>query len=250
MAERPDVPFALVDLAQVRGLADWERLPPASPQPWPLPVVPEPNGHNREQYGQLLHVPGIDLAAADPGGLHLWHLIDEPSSLHALLSLQIETWGQLRALAEYGGVGLLDDATDVIERCRARALTIGTIAECWRIGRGRPVDRIVLRDSEAVTEVFIDRVSQLAESLEGDGVALLCALEDGRVTWFRASACMTLKEYLEEHGYIDLTPPLSPNDVRARVLANSAPDLAAGLVTPDWVNTMLATLWCDGGTTG
>jgi len=243
MAEHDDVPFALVDLARVRGLADWERLPPAEPQAWPMPAVPAPNGHDRDQYGLLLHVPGIDLSAADTGGIHLWHLVDDLTALHRLLSIPIETWGQLRTLTEYGGIALLADMPGLFDRCRARVQVIATIAEAWRIGRGRPVDRQVLVDSGAVTSNFIDRVAQLAESLDGDAVALVEALENGEVARFRTASCADLKDYLVEHGYIDLTPPLSINDVHARVLASSASDLAANVVTPDWINTTLSTLW-------
>jgi hypothetical protein len=240
MADRPDVPFALVDLAQVRGLADWERLPVAPPQAWPLPAVPAPNGHDREAYGQLLNVPGIDLTAADSGYIHLWHLIDEPLALHSLLSLQIETWGQLRTLAEHGGVSTPFASPALIERCRARARVIETLAEAARVGRGRPVDRAALLESGAITTIFIDRATQLTIELNGDAKALLDALEAGQLRSFHTNARLRLQEYLEEYGYIDLTPPLPPELIRARVLASGGQALADGLLTHEWINTMLA----------
>jgi hypothetical protein len=224
----------------VRGLADWERLPVAPPHEWPLPAVPAPNGHDRNAYGQLLKVPGIDLTSADSGRIHLWHLIDEPAELHGLLSLQIETWGQLRTLAEHGGVNTPFAPPALIECCRARARVIETLAEATRIGLGKPVDRAALLESGAITPVFIDRATQLAAERDGDARALLDSLEAGQLRGFYTNSRLRLQEYLEEHGYIDLTPPLTPDLIRARVLASSGQALADGLLTHEWINTALA----------
>ncbi len=245
MADCQDVEFALIDLAQVRGLSDFERMPLEHPQPWPMPVVLAPNGHNRDSYGQLLRVPGIDLNEFDAGSIHLWHLIDDPSSLHKHLCVQIETWGQLRTLSEYGGgIPNVDDPA-LVERCRARALVFATIAETWQVGRGRPVDRAVLIDSGAITGVFLDRATDLAESLSGNAAALMKAIEVGRLPRFHSTYLRRLQTYFEEHGYIDSTPPLNLNAARGRVYAAASPAVASGLLSFDWVNQMLSTLWPD-----
>ncbi|MDQ3548668.1 MAG: hypothetical protein M3439_07585, partial [Chloroflexota bacterium] len=243
MAGQPDVPFALIDLAQARGLAEWERLPPVAPQAWPLPVVPAPNGHDRDAYGELLRVPGIDLAASDPGSLHLWHLIDEPPALHRLLSMQIETWGQLRTLVAHGGLSMLDDMPGTLEHCRARADVIVAIADSWQVGRGRPIDRAVLVDSRLVSKRFMEPVVRLAQSLDGDAAALIDALRGRQLAHFHSAICNDLEHFFEEQGYIDPTPALSLDDARARVLASAAADLEAGVLTVDWVNIMVSTLW-------
>ena len=71
------------------------------------------------------------------------------------------------------------------------------------------------------------------------------ALEGKRIARFRQSACDALREYLEQHGYLDPRDRLAPEDVRARVLGAVARDIERGLIGVETVDRMIAA--CMGG---
>lgn len=62
------------------------------------------------------------------------------------------------------------------------------MARYWRVRRGQPVDRHGLEESGAVSDTFIDRVSDLAGRLAGDDKALLAAVERDRTKGFAATS--------------------------------------------------------------
>jgi hypothetical protein len=133
-------------LAAVRGLAETERTPLRRIVTAPPPAVPPSNGHSHEEYGRILKVPGIDRRRG-AGSVHLWHIIDDVELLHRVLALGIETWGQWHTIVEHGG-GLGDDAqSDAYHRTAARANLIDSLGQLWRIGRGLPLNRHVIRES-------------------------------------------------------------------------------------------------------
>ena len=235
-----DVPHRLIDLAEARGLAATERLPLREITALPQPKVPEPTGLSREAYAALLQVPAFDPSKREVGGTHLWHLVEDPRVLHKFLSLGVNTWGQLRTLGRFNSDVLVNGSADAYRRAAAAAKALEALGDAWRVGRGRRVDRQVILDSGAVTANFIDRVAALAESLGGDAARLVAALEAGQVPRFRTDATTGLRAYLVENGYIDERPPLSVEQVRARLLAAVADDIRDGCFDPGRVDEYLA----------
>lgn len=233
-----DVASAFVDLGAARGQAARERLPRAPMGPRGTP--PAPDGRTREEYAAALGVPGIDWTANDAGGTHLWHLVTDLPALHALLSVGIQSWGQLRTLVECGGCVGLPEGT--LERAAARARALEAAGGLWRVGRGRPVDAATVRASGAVGPSFEPAVCELAERLGGDARALLAALQDGALPWFRSRSAERLRAYLAEHGYLDERAPLGRDEVAARVLAAASQDLDVGRIGHDGIAEMLAGL--------
>lgn len=59
---------------------------------------------------------------------------------------------------------LIDE--DLFERADAAARAIRAAFDAWRMGRGMPVDRAVLQESDAVSDTFIDEVTKLAKRLD------------------------------------------------------------------------------------
>lgn len=232
------VASAFVDLGAARGGAARERLPRAPMGPRSTP--PAPDGRTREEYAAALGVPGIDWTADDAGGTHLWHLVTELPALHALLSVGIQTWGQLRTLVDCGGCAGLAEGT--LERAAARARVLETAGGLWRVGRGRPVDAATVRASGAVGPTFEQAVCELAERVGGDARALLAALHSGALPWFRRRSADGLRAYLAEHGCLDGRDPLDRDEVAARVLAAASPDLDVGRIGHSEIAEMLAGL--------
>jgi uncharacterized protein YhaN len=238
--EDGDVPHRLIDLAEARGLAATERLPLRDIQPLAQPKIPEPVGLSREQYAALLQVPAFDPARPEVGGTHLWHLIDDPKTLHRFLKLGINTWGQLRTLGSFNSDVLVNGSADAFRRASAAAKALEVLAESWRVGRGKPVDRQTIEDSGAVTERFLDEVCALLDEVGHEGSRLIDALEAGRVKGFRRDATAALQTYLLEHGHIDPRPPVPPEQIRARMLAAAAADIAEGRFDPARVDEYLS----------
>jgi len=219
---------------------------PLPPPPPPRPPVPAPAGRNHREYGELLGVPAIDPWARGPGGeigiggVHLWHLVPEPEALHTLLAAGFELWGPARALLERGAAeGVVPGGTSLLRRAAAQARALESALGEWRIGRGRPVERGDLTASGAVSDTFIDAVSELTERLGGDGEALLRALAKKEVKGFLTAKREELERYLAAEGHLDPASPLPREEVRLAVLGAAAADLEAGLLTVSDIDRLL-----------
>ena len=218
------VPHRVFDLAELRRLAGASRAPLPITQV-PRPAVATPDGLDYLAYGASLAVPPLDPRAARLDGLHLWHLLDDAATLYRLLDLGVTTWAQLQALLDHGGAGVLDSSDALLQRAWPVARAIEAAFEFWQIGKGRPVDRCALEDSDCVSETFIDRVAALNAEGRGDASTLLQGLEAGRVERWRQNNTASLREYFLDQGHLPAEAPLSPADLRVRVLAAVADDL-------------------------
>ncbi|HET9016526.1 MAG TPA: hypothetical protein VFN57_13085 [Thermomicrobiaceae bacterium] len=228
LGEQPDVPHVAINLSEVRGLADVDRLPPRSALAPAFPSVPLPDGLDHEDYGLALRVPGLD-PRGDVGAVHLWYLEDDPARLHALLARGVTTWGQLRTLVELGGDRLLGDVT-ATARVAARARLLEAAFAAWRIGRPPRVDRAAIAAADAISPAFVERVAELNDELDGSGPALVAALREGAVARLQRPRIDRLAEELAERGYLDDAAPLSAEDLRVHVLAAVAGDIASGAI--------------------
>ena len=240
LEESGDVPFRLVDLAAVRGMAATERLPLRDVEPLPQAEVPEPVGLSREQYAALLQVPRFDPTLQEIGGTHLWHLIDDPAVLHKFLKLRVNTWGQLRTLGEFNAATLVNGSRDALRKAAASARALEAMGDALRVGRGRPLDRRAVLDSGAVTDKFVEPVCELLGEVGHDAAKLVEALDEGRVLYFRKEAVARLRAYFCETGHLDERAPLSAEQVRVRVLAAVADDVRSGAFDPARVDAYLA----------
>jgi hypothetical protein len=191
-----------------------------------------------------VNAPGLDPRRQAVGAVHLWHLIDDPSALHALLKRGIERWGQLRSLVEQGegGASLLPGGAADWPALEARGRALTAAFEAWRVGRGRPVDRAVLLDSGAVSDKFIDAVAALAADCAGDAKALIQALENGQVPRWQANKTEQLRDYLEAEGYLDPRNPATGEDIRIAVLRAVAGDLQQGRLDQGWIDRLIGGL--------
>ena len=220
---------SVVDLAEVRFGAT--HLEPGDFQVETLPPLPSPAGHDAASYAALLGVPRFD-PHLEPGGTHLFHLLrDDLELLYRLMATwRVTTLGQLEGLlASNAAEGAIPDAA-VRDRFAQRCAATRAWTELWRQGRGRPVNRAVLEQSGAVSARFIDRAAELADELQGDGVALIKALRQHRLPRFHASKTEELEQWLADEGYTDDQDRLDTGERRRLTLAAVAPSGKNGAI--------------------
>ena len=233
---------AVVDLAAIRfGKAD------ADPQDYEVampPPVPPPNGCTPANYAVQLGVPPYN-PRMDAGSIHPFHLLrNDLDLLHRLLDTwRIHSLGQLEALLRSSAAqGAITDSNlrqTLLNRCAATRHWVAL----WRQGRGKPVDRPALEQSGAVTDRFIDRATDLATELAGNGQDLIAALHNRRLPHFLTHNINRLEQWLTDEGYIDNQPPLSPDEHRRQTLQWAIPQTSAQAddlnQLIDWLETAL-----------
>ncbi len=205
----------IIDLATVRDVDDSVHIPDIDSAESFTPKAPSPNGHDHSSYEDELKVGsfnphrGVETA-------HLWYVVDDVETLHQLLEFGIEHWGQLNNLLQWGNGNLPSVDSDQVTVVEENAAALNEFVDAWKVGRGEPVDREVLEASGAVSSNFIDEVSELAESVNGDGRQIVEALHN-KISGFYSSKANELETYLEENGYIEPRDTLDYGQIRARV---------------------------------
>lgn len=217
LEDAQDVDWTTVDLAETRGLDRGIELPEFDGYEAVIPDPPLPAEHDHGSYAEELEVGRLN-PYEDLGTAHLWYLVADVDTLYDLLDLGIERWGQLENLLERGREEFIPADPETIERIRENAAALEEFVRAWRIGRGSPVNREVLEASGAVSDTFIDRVSELANELAGDPEALIEALNDGEVNRFQSNKIDELEAYLQDTGYIETRPPLADGDILLRMI--------------------------------
>ena len=228
------VPHTVVRLSATR-----EAPPPEVPAPTPVPSpdLPDP-ALSHTAYGKALAPPSWS-PHAPVGTLHLWYLQDDVAALHASLAAGVEQWGPFEALADAGLHEMLGHTPEAVASLRAHAAAVQAWRKAWHVGRGRRVTTDALEDSGAVSETFMERVTDLNDQLDGDGEALLEALRGGDVKRFHGQKADELEAYLQAEGYLDPHPRLEPPEVRTRVLMAVTEPLKKGVVTREAIDRVL-----------
>ncbi|UHQ96232.1 ATP-binding protein [Natrinema halophilum] len=211
------VAHEIVDLATVRDVDDSVHIPDLESVESFTPKAPSPDSHDHASYGDELAVDSFN-PHRGIGTAHLWYLVDDVETLHQLLEFGTEHWGQLNNLLQWGNGDLLSVDSGQITVAQENAAALNEFVDAWEVGRGEPVDREILEDSGAVSSNFIDKVTGLAESVNGDGRQIVESLHDGEVNRFRSGKASELETYLEENGYIDPRDTLEYGQIRARVI--------------------------------
>ena len=182
LRECRDIRWKHIDLAEVRNFSAVERVPVVD-----YDATPDrshaPGWRRLAQLRQIAAYPRAD-AYGKPEELHLWYLVDDVQLLYRLLKQDINLWGQLRELVALGALPIdcvdFQPGSTALRRAEARAELLETVFRCWRVGRGKPVDRAVLEASGAIGDRFLLEVVQLAKELRHDARELLAAARGGQ----------------------------------------------------------------------
>ena len=242
--DRDDVAHQIIHLSEMDAVStphaggDGHVVPTRSP----LPDIPEDASPTHEELRDVLDFKEWS-PRAPVSALHLWYLIDDPDLLLPLVREGIVTWGQLKFQHRRGGLSAtrMDEAT--FQRVESLARAVEAWQEAWQIGRGKPVGRAALQDSGAVSENFIDDVSDLATDLNGDAASLLRALRergDERAKGFYDSKAEVLEAYLEDEGYLDRQKSKDPEEMWQFVIADLATERQDGVVDNEDLRQLFA----------
>ena len=224
-----------IDLGQVRT----REASPRGPESLKIgsrKVVPAPEGMSVEEYGARLGVPAFRprLGWTEQ---HVFYLFwDDLDLLHDFLRASIERAGQWKTVA----------GTPLAERLGSRSIPPSEIdmrlnllevhCELWNQGRGRPVDADALKDSGALTDVFLGKAIAIANELDGDAERLLAAFrrgEDSRLKRFRNKNLERLRSFLVEHEFLDDRPVFTESELRLKALSSPAANELSGRVARD-----------------
>ncbi len=224
VARQQSEPVKVIDLVEERNLelAGAVEIPESFEFEFDVESELPSKQLSHAKYGEELKVPPVD-PYRGINSIHLWYLIEDVELLDRLLTLQIKTWGQLENLLELGSQDVIDEAR--AKKIKQMASALEEFIECRKRGMNCPVDRVVLESSGAVTESFIDEVSELAAKYNGDPEKIIAGLENSEVSGFRSTKIEELEEYLEEEDYIDRRDPLAPEIVRAAMISALDPEV-------------------------
>jgi uncharacterized protein YhaN len=183
-----------------------------------LKEIPKPNGETYEEYADKIDVDKFNLLQDQPAQLHLWYLFDNKELLYQCLSMGFNRWGSFKSFIDHGGT--IEDLNDeVIASLESKVQILKRFQELYRQGRPKPIDRPVLESTSAVSDNFIDEVSEKLKELKGNPTALLTSLRDSEVSGFRSNKIEELESYLIEKGFIDDRDSLDVEEIRTRVQA-------------------------------
>ncbi|MFW6271173.1 MAG: ATP-binding protein, partial [Bacillota bacterium] len=182
-----------------------------------IEYIPDASNLSHTEYGEELSVPDFN-PYQGAESLHLWYIIEEVELLEKLLKMGIERWGQLKLLLKKNDYEFIakNKKMDLI---KDTGYCIEEFVESWKTGRGKPVDRLVLKESGAVSDNFIDEVTELAEKVEGRGKVLIQKLRKGAVSNFLTRKINELEEYFIKEGYIDTSDILNEEEIYIRMLS-------------------------------
>ena len=203
----------IIDLAMARFPR--EARPPLDYDIALPPPLPSPDGREPEAYASVLGVRPLN-PRLEPGAAHLFYILrDDLDTMYQLMDTwRITSLGQLEALLDSDALSAAVTDTGLQSRLRQRCRVVRIWTALWRQGRGRPVNRIALEQSCIVSNTFIDRVVDLAETVSEDGKALAQALRAGQVSGFRTSKIEELECWMADEGYTDEGEILSAEERR------------------------------------
>lgn len=180
--------------------------------------LPSPDSMSHAEYGQAIGVQPFNPLNENASQLHLWYLINSPDLLYNCLRKNIRELGALRTYLQHGGSipNAPNSFNDFIENSYK---ILEQYIKLYRFGRSIPINRQVLEEANAVSDTYIDRVSEVLKNVNGDPNQLLIELKNGAVSGFRSKKVDELEHNLKDKKYLSDDQALSEEEIRLRLQA-------------------------------
>jgi len=214
-------------------------------------AIPAPEGMSAPDYARKLGVPALD-PREPAGSVHLFHLLpDHLTRLHALMQdWRITTLGQLESLLDS------DAARQIIPDAAERELLDQRIRitrewlDAWQVGRAKPLEPRILEVAEAAgilnKKTTYTGVVARAEEIGNDAGALIrnlaeegITMQSGVIQRLGRNQHKALEKLLRAEGYLTDESPLSPSDLRQRLLIRLSDQVQADRIHHqiDWLES-------------
>lgn len=247
MPEDVRLTIRVIELAEVRRDAGFDRLPIPAFTAANATAIPSPSDYDAETWAATLRIPAVD-PWAPIGGVHLWHLIADHDVLHALLSNDIVTYGQLDSLQRTNPAQLsqIDEQLPALKDVvRVRADLLRDAVAMWRIGRARPMPVGALAEADMIDTSDLDEVQSLQQQAGNDGAVLMEMLQTMDDPPLAAKPLEALELWMISEGYVPQGQQMSMVDIRARLIKLGSEAIRAGDLDAESIEQMMAqaALW-------
>lgn len=159
-------------------------------------------------------------------------LVDSPKDLHALLSLHIRSYGQLKhSMQNFHIQKFLIEIPWQKVQCKCTLLE--EFFELWHIGQGKHITQEIL-EKGGISDKYLPTLLDIAAEKEFNSsrlIDLLISKEEPRLKGFRQVSVDKLKETLLEEGFYDPRPCLSKEEIKHTVLQKAAPYIQDKILT-------------------
>lgn len=216
MQTNPELESEIIQLGN--KIIEYDKTTPAIKPIILAQEVCSPAGFDHESYGNQIEVPAFDILEQGVSEIHLWYLIEDTNLLYTCLKQGLYQWGQLNSFLENAGrISGLDD--NLWKSLKSKILVFDRFKEMYSLGRSRKINREILVQSGAVTDVYLDKMSELLHTTNYDAKIFLDALDAGAIKGFRANKKEELRTYLLENNYISTASPYDEEDIRIKISA-------------------------------
>ncbi|MCY4313635.1 MAG: AAA family ATPase [Gammaproteobacteria bacterium] len=189
--------------------------------------IPAPSGQPYSQYIVDLAVPAFMPTQGWFGQSVSYVLPEDHDLLYRFHKNGIHSAGQWSIVENQPLASELCEGILTPEEVGNRIELLKVFCDLWSLGRGRPLDRHDLENSNAITDRFIQEVSDIAREIQGDASRLIEILrerKDKRSSGLRKNQIEKLEQYFLNNGQIDDRSVLDEDGLLLRVRATPAAD--------------------------
>jgi len=213
MDKYPALDSRFIDLDVQLDNAIVKEIPPADAFSLAT-TIDMPQDCSHQEFGEHLGVRRPILFPYNPSDLHLWYFIEDIELLYACVQVRVMTWGSLQQVVKHNVANLTFISQKQFATLQARAVAVTTAVAQWSVGRAAPITRVDLQRSGVVTNTFLERIWEVATSVECCGASLIIELRgDSRPKQWSEAKTDKLEEYLHQVRKIDTVDRRTPDEI-------------------------------------
>ncbi len=182
--------------------------------------IPVPSGLSYSQYSINLDVPELIPTRGWHSQSISYVLPEDSELLHRFYKNGIQSAGQWNTVAGQPLADKLCNGIIAPEEVGNRIELLKVFCELWSLGRGHPVYRHDLENSDAISDRYIQGISDVSREIKGNAsrlVEILRERSDERTSGFRVSQIDKLEQYFLNNGHIEDRAVLDEDELLLRI---------------------------------